>query len=456
MLRRGGGTDDGCLGCFGREERAPGKAVSLPRSSLIPGSSNGGRPGWNRVRSFALHRRTDCGNRIYGGEGIYHVMSLDELRDADPSACTEHRPLFSPDDRVGKAIGHMRKEGVYEVFAAKGGRLLASTTRDILGVSNPQSTRLGSILRPVSKVDGGATLGAVAAAMYEQRSRAIPVSIRGGVLTVVSARRVLLMLSQYSASHPASKFMTPNPVTVGPSDSALKARRMMIQMGIDHLPVVEGKKTVGMLTSSQLMYNLLPSARVPSRSDAPRSGVEKAIRFDYPVRNISGDSVLEVAPETPISEVVRRIIDEESSYALVSRWGELMGIVTLRDLMRLIPSAGKKEPRCYMVGLPDDPFEGEAAKMKFEKLSRALAKAFPQVEETRAVIKSKKAPRGRGRYEVSVSVYSPREMYTYSEEGNDLPEIFDLMAPRIKRILTSRGSKVTRSQGRSIRKDAGS
>ncbi|MDV3244088.1 MAG: hypothetical protein LYZ66_02785 [Nitrososphaerales archaeon] len=50
-----------------------------------------------------------------------------------------------------------------------------------------------------------------------------------------------------------------------------------------------------------------------------------------------------------------------------------------------------KTPPFYIVGLPDEPLEAAQAKMKFERLSNELSRAFPFIEELRAVVKSKKA-----------------------------------------------------------------
>jgi hypothetical protein len=115
-------------------------------------------------------------------------------------------------------------------------------------------------------------------------------------------------------------------------------------------------------------------------------------------------------------------------------------------------SSEAKEPPFYIVGLPESPTEASDAKIKFERLSLELARVFPHIEEIRAVVKSKKATKGHARYEVTVEVYTPRERHAFSEVGYDLVAIFDSMGPRMKRLLTSRQSKVTASGGSTRRK----
>jgi len=111
-------------------------------------------------------------------------------------------------------------------------------------------------------------------------------------------------------------------------------------------------------------------------------------------------------------------------------------------------------PPFYIVGLPEEPVEAGEAKMKFEKLSAELCKVYPYIEEIRAVVKSKKPGKTHARYEVSVEVYTPKERHAFNETGYNLASVFDSMGPKMKRLLSSRQSKVTLTRGASRRKRA--
>jgi len=112
----------------------------------------------------------------------------------------------------------------------------------------------------------------------------------------------------------------------------------------------------------------------------------------------------------------------------------------------------ESNPPCYIVGLPNEPVEASEAKMKFEKLSEELVKVYPFIEEIRAVVKSKKPGKTHARYEVSVDVYTPKERHAFSETGYNIAAVFDSMAPKLKRLLSSKQSKVTSTRGISPRK----
>lgn len=117
-----------------------------------------------------------------------------------------------------------------------------------------------------------------------------------------------------------------------------------------------------------------------------------------------------------------------------------------------MPSNTSKDAPYYIVGLPEEPIEAAEAKMKFERLSEELCKVYPFVQEIRAVVKSKKASRDHARYEVSVEVYTPKETHAFSETGYNLAKVFDSLAPKMKRLLSSKQSRVTATHGETLRK----
>lgn len=113
-----------------------------------------------------------------------------------------------------------------------------------------------------------------------------------------------------------------------------------------------------------------------------------------------------------------------------------------------------KRPPYYIVGLPEEPVEATEAQAKFERLSAELCKVYPFIEEIRAVVKSKKAAKTHARYEVSVEIYTPRDRHSFTETGYNIARVFDVMGPKMKRLLSSRQSRVTSTHGDSPRKSS--
>ena len=52
---------------------------------------------------------------------------------------------------------------------------------------------------------------------------------------------------------PIERIMTPDPATISPQSSAAEARRLLDSNVINHLPVVERDRLVGIVSSSDLL-----------------------------------------------------------------------------------------------------------------------------------------------------------------------------------------------------------
>ena len=98
--------------------------------------------------------------------------------------------------------------------------------------------------------------------------------------------------------------MTDSPHTIGPTRSLAVARRMMLDHGIRHLPVLDGGKIVGLLSERDLL--LVESLPGVNPTDVR---VEEAM-----VQN-----VFTVEPDAPVGEVVETMIERKLGSAVVTR-----------------------------------------------------------------------------------------------------------------------------------------
>lgn len=376
-------------------------------------------------------------------------MNIETIRRVHLSEMLEDRPLFSENDRVSAAVGWLREKDEYEVFVTTGQRISFATVRDLLRVSNPSTTRLGSIAYLAPQLAPEDDLAKAARLMFEYRLRAIPSYIDGNNVKAVAARLLVERIAEAEhARFRASDIMTPDPVTIRADDVASKGREIMLRRSFDHLPVIKDDKPYGVLTSSQLLFSLLPEERAPSGFRGP----ENRVRFDFPVSRLCAESIVETRPESNLHDVIETVRKSRSTYALAIFGGKVAGIITLRDLVNLLVTKKKRESPFYIVGLPNEPFEAERVKAKFERLATYLTKAIPSIEEARAVIKSKDTKGVKKRFEVSINVYTPNQLWAYTEWGYDIGEVFDALGPKMKRLLGSKQSRVTKRHGDTLRK----
>lgn len=96
--------------------------------------------------------------------------------------------------------------------------------------------------------------------MRDHRVRAILVIDDGNLVGIVSqgdcAIKVLLPFNN-PKQVPVSKIMTTNPLTVSPSNSLEECMAIMIHKHIRHLPVLAGKKVVGIISVGDTVKNIM-------------------------------------------------------------------------------------------------------------------------------------------------------------------------------------------------------
>ncbi len=116
--------------------------------------------------------------------------------------------------------------------------------------------------------------------------------------------------------------MTPFPYFVEGDDSLLRARTMMVERQIRHLPVKEHGVLVGVLTDRDLKRVLDPDLGMPAKEEL-----------------FVNDAFVSEAYAVDGSEPLDRVLDHMATHhigsALVTKGGQLMGIFTATDACRL-------------------------------------------------------------------------------------------------------------------------
>ena len=378
---------------------------------------------------------------------IVDWFDLESLR-ASKVENFESKPIIvSPSSSVSEIIGTLQRNDAYEVFVEDGAKTGTVTLRDILKTQDI-SMKCSSIMVPLSKLSPNETIGKVARLMSDYRLRALPIGRErriDGAVTIQVLCQSLLSIKEFGQMR-VDKIMKRDPVTVDKRDSFSKARSLMAKHGIDHLPVLDSGNLCGILLSSQIVASMFPKERLPKGT---LSG-ETAGYSDVKVQGLMDVTILAFGPEEKASTVLRNMLEQHKTYAIVKLWDELQGIVTYRDFVGLLAEPEELDIPAYLVGLPDDPFEAHLAQDKFIREARTLRRSFPTIQEIRATIKTKKVSSGKQRYEVSVSITTPGKAHAYSAEGWSLPIVFDDIGDKMKRLLAKKSDNRRRESIRKI------
>lgn len=378
------------------------------------------------------------------------TTSIQDLRAEPVMAYLSELDQASPDSDLTSVLARLRQKGVHEVFIPEGERCSMISARDVLRISKIEQTKASTIMSRIPVLRMHSTVGDAAGFMADFRIRAIPVADGGKVIGQIRSTDILKALrGKLTADIRIPAMATPNPMTIETQAQVAKARELMLRRRIDHLPVTSGDRLTGIIVSSDILALLIPPERVGSRSVRPET---RGILQSH-VGDVMNSNPLTCPPETEAAFALDTMLTRESTYVLVTRWEELHAIATYRDFMRLLAEPQPEvEVPIFIVGLPDDPFEAEAAKSKFKRTVNQLRRIFPDILEARSVIKAKQTKQGkeRRRYEVTVKINTGRDSFTYSDEGWELPTIYDLITDRLKRLLTQKQKHKRVREGRRL------
>jgi IMP dehydrogenase len=105
-----------------------------------------------------------------------------------------------------------------------------------------------------------------------------------------------------------------DPVTLSPNQTVQQARELMTEQNVSGIPIIEGKKVVGILTNRDLKFLRDDSVKI---SDVMTKDIIKA----------PADTTLEQAKDILQKHRVEKLL-------LVNGKGELAGLITMRDIER--------------------------------------------------------------------------------------------------------------------------
>jgi acetoin utilization protein AcuB len=120
--------------------------------------------------------------------------------------------------------------------------------------------------------------------------------------------------------------MTREVVTLGPEASAAEAWGLCQELGVRHLPVVEGGRLVGLVSDRDLRDVSPPRG----------SGGERDTLAWVHLRDIMSTGVVTIGPLDTIEHAAREIYDRKIGCLPVVAEGELVGIITSSDMMRTL------------------------------------------------------------------------------------------------------------------------
>ena len=365
------------------------------------------------------------------------IRTLKELAETTVSELNISKGnVLSPDENASKVLGILKDTNKTEAVAANGEKYGIITVRDLLGVDQPANTKIETIWKQVGKINSNTSVIEAVDLMLRNNVTAIPL-VEKDYVSLISQQDITSAMTNIPelSTIQAKDIMISQVVTVEKETSIAHARRIMLDKGFSHIPIINGDKVVGIITGDEIVSTFVTDITKTTTGD--RSG-EKVTRFPGQVGGFMNSQPLKVNPDTGVLEVVRRIKKMGEKYCLVVDDEEkLHGIITHRELLEIIHSL-QPEPELpvYIVGIDEENFfETAVVEDKIRRTVERSMKIMEEITEVSVMVKSQRNKGERTRYKVTARALGPSISFNVENEDWGLMEAFDGLVDALDKKL---------------------
>ena len=358
--------------------------------------------------------------------------------------------IFKPEDLASKVLGELKEKGRYEAVVASEGKVGLVTIRDLLDVSQPSQTKVDGIWRVTGLVSPDDRVIDVAEAMIWNNVRAVPVVEKRAVVGIISQVDLIEALCDVPelSGIPAKELMRMPVLSLDVNERVALARRLMLERGFSHIPIVEYNRLVGMVTAEKIVHTFI--VPISKTTTGERVGA-KVARFPGHVSGIIDTHPFTVGPDASALDVACGLREQRKGACVVTdRERKILGIITPRELMMpLLRFREEEELPVYIVGLEDeDFFERSVAEDKVRRVVERSMRTHPHITEVSVRIKRQQERGERTRYEITARAMSAEEQFIAEVDGWDLLQVFDELCETLDRALRKSKHEPERTRSR--------
>ena len=379
---------------------------------------------------------------------IYDVIfdHLKQVRHAKVRTSMSKATIIEPDLTVSQTVDKIVKNNSYDAFVKQGKTVYGTNVRELLTARDITDMKVGAFLQPIPSVSPNDNLEKAARIINHYRTRSVPVVEKNKISGVVKAEEILKKLAKLDNRWiKANLIFTPSPITIDHESSLSSAKRIMTKKRIDHLPVTNNGHVKQVLTSHHLLQTLIPEERLGKKTMATK----RITSLGSKVKNIGTNRISQCLPGDNISSVIKSMLENKTSFSLVTLWGNTHGIITYRDILDLFETKVESDIPIYIVGMPEDEKNSDMIESKFKKTLQRLNKVSAEIQEARVSIKRQRIQGTKQLFQITALIVTPHRTLSFKEQEWDLSKSVESINQKILKSITKKGNRKSRS---SIRK----
>jgi len=261
---------------------------------------------------------------------------------------TKDTASISKDDKIADIISRMGEDGVHELPVVENGLAVGIVTyATLLKKRNfPLTSKAEVIMQHFPQLSELDPLKKGIELMINSGLNDLPVTRNGKLVGTVYQKDVLQQLAKVRGLRlrQVSEIMTPSVETVCEEDDVQKALSIMRGLDEKNLPVLNksGRLTgvIGMMDIIKTVWKLQKGGRKEFKTE------NKPVQVN--VGSVMNRPPITIAPETLVEDTIRTMIKKDISTAFVMDESELVGVVTLKDILEQAMSLEEREEGVYV------------------------------------------------------------------------------------------------------------
>ncbi len=244
------------------------------------------------------------------------------------------------DERLEHVLDLMSKHRVSKIPVVEKGKLVGVVTdgdiADELGAIKNRGVPASSLhvssamRRHYETLAADLTLAKAIAVAKRDDVGLLPILHDGVILGILTKADFLKLVDLDS---PVADFMITQLHSVAASDRVIHARRIMLDHGVERLPVLDGGRLVGICAETDIAFGL------SKFTDTVAANHQANQLKQFRVEEIMKRSVVTIVPETTARDAAKLMIERDvGSLPVLNGGGKIAGMITRTDLIRLLPS----------------------------------------------------------------------------------------------------------------------
>ena len=348
--------------------------------------------------------------------------------------------IFNPMDTTSKILTYLKDTDHYEAVVRDGANTGLITLRDLLGVEHPEKTNIKSIWHQIGITDVHTTVIQAIETLIDNNVRALPLLENGEITGIISQFDIVKNLAEINELEKikVKDLMRTPVITIDSKIGNDRARSLMLDNKISHIPVTTDDKLKGIVTAAILVNTFIsPTSRMTTGN---LSG-QMLPKFSGQVSGVMDTQPLKLGPEAHALQAVKEMVRmSKSSCIIVDEQDRVHGIITSRELLQPIYDLREEsELPIYIVGLTadEDWFDATVAENKIRRVVKRAQSMRPDIQEVRVQIERQRTRGNRTRYEVRAHIYTKLggETIFDKQEGWDLMAVIDDLSESLTHML---------------------